>query len=54
MSPTFWLQLAAGGKIVVILMMFVGRLGPLTVAVAIARHAPAPAVRLAEEPIMIG
>jgi trk system potassium uptake protein TrkH len=46
--------LAAGGKIVVILMMFVGRLGPLTVAVAIARHAPAPAVRLAEEPIMIG
>lgn len=46
--------LTAGGKIVVILLMFVGRLGPLTVAVAIARRQPAPAVRLAEEPVMIG
>jgi trk system potassium uptake protein TrkH len=46
--------LTAGGKIVVILLMFVGRLGPLTMAVAIARQKPAPAVRLGEEPIMIG
>jgi trk system potassium uptake protein TrkH len=46
--------LTAGGKIVVILLMFVGRLGPLTIAVAIARHVPAPGVRLAEEPVMIG
>ncbi|MFZ5573214.1 MAG: TrkH family potassium uptake protein [Thermodesulfobacteriota bacterium] len=46
--------LAAGGKIIVILLMFVGRLGPLTIAVAIARQSPAASVRLAEEPIMIG
>lgn len=46
--------LTAGGKIVVIVLMFIGRLGPLTIAVAIARQRPAPAVRLAEEPIMIG
>lgn len=46
--------LTAAGKIIVILLMFVGRLGPLTVAVAIARRQPGPAVRLAEEPIMIG
>jgi trk system potassium uptake protein TrkH len=46
--------LSVGGKIVVIALMFVGRLGPLTVAVAIARRQPRPAVRLAEEPIMIG
>ena len=38
----------------VIVLMFVGRLGPLTVAVAIARRQPRPNVRLAEEPIMIG
>jgi trk system potassium uptake protein TrkH len=46
--------LTAAGKLVVVILMFVGRLGPLTVAVAIARQKPAPAVRLAEEPIMIG
>jgi trk system potassium uptake protein len=46
--------LTAWGKIVVIALMFVGRLGPLTVAVAIGRRRPAPAVRLAEEPIMTG
>ncbi len=46
--------LSAGGKIIVILLMFLGRLGPLTIAVAVARHKPAPSVRLAEEPIMIG
>jgi trk system potassium uptake protein TrkH len=46
--------LTPGGKIVVILLMFVGRLGPLTIALSIARLEPAPAVRLAEERIMIG
>ncbi|NUQ61950.1 MAG: hypothetical protein HUU20_05655 [Pirellulales bacterium] len=45
--------LTPAGKMVVIALMFVGRLGPLTVAVAIARRQPRPAVRLAEEPIMI-
>lgn len=46
--------LTAAGKMIVIVLMFVGRLGPLTIAVAIARQKPGPAVRLAEEPIMIG
>ena len=46
--------LTAGGKIVVIVLMFIGRLGPLTIAVAIARQRPAPAVRLGEEPLMVG
>jgi trk/ktr system potassium uptake protein len=46
--------LAPGGKLIVIVLMFVGRLGPLTVAMAIARKKPRPAVRLAEEPLMIG
>lgn len=46
--------LTPAGKLVVIMLMFIGRLGPLTMAVAIARQKPAPAVRLAEEPIMIG
>jgi trk system potassium uptake protein TrkH len=46
--------LSAPGKVVVIVLMFVGRLGPLTVAVAIARQKLGPDVRLAEEPIMIG
>jgi trk/ktr system potassium uptake protein len=46
--------LAPGGKLIVIVLMFVGRLGPLTVAMAIARKKPGPAVRLAEEPLMIG
>jgi trk system potassium uptake protein TrkH len=46
--------LAPGGKLIVIVLMFVGRLGPLTAAMAIARKKPGPAVRLAEEPLMIG
>jgi trk system potassium uptake protein TrkH len=46
--------LPAGGKLIVILLMLVGRLGPLTIALAIARQVPAPGVHLAEEPIMIG
>jgi len=46
--------LTPGGKLIVIVLMFVGRLGPLTVAMAVARTKPRPAVRLAEEPLMIG
>jgi len=47
-------QLNDGGKMFVMLLMFVGRLGPLTVAVAIARRTPRPAVAYAEEQVMIG
>ena len=47
-------QLNDGGKIFVMLLMFVGRLGPLTVAIAIAQRKPRPAVAYAEEQVMIG
>ena len=47
-------ELAASGKILLILLMFIGRLGPLTVAVAISRRKPRPPLRYAEEHLMIG
>jgi len=47
-------QLNDGGKMFIMLLMFVGRLGPLTVAVAIAQRKPRPAVAYAEEQVMIG
>ena len=46
--------LAPGGKLIVIVLMFVGRLGFLMMALAIACKKPGSAVRLAEEPLMIG
>jgi trk system potassium uptake protein TrkH len=36
------------------LLMFVGRLGPLTIALALAQQKPRPAVAYAEEQVMIG
>ncbi|HRD67113.1 MAG TPA: TrkH family potassium uptake protein [Candidatus Competibacter sp.] len=47
-------QLNEGGKILIMLLMFVGRLGPLTIALALARQKPRPAVAYAEEQVMIG
>jgi trk system potassium uptake protein TrkH len=47
-------QLSDGGKILLMLLMFIGRLGPLTIAVAIAQQQPRPAVSYAEEQVMIG
>ena len=47
-------QLAVGGKILIICLMFIGRLGPLTLAVAVSRRRPRPPVRYAEEQLMIG
>ncbi|MBK8176568.1 MAG: potassium transporter [Rhodospirillales bacterium] len=47
-------DLNIAGKIVLIVLMFVGRLGPLTLAVAISRRRPRPAIRYAEEPLMVG
>jgi len=41
-------------KVVVILLMFVGRLGPLTLAATLERRARDPGYRLPEEAIMIG
>ncbi len=43
-----------GGKTLIMLLMFVGRLGPLTIALAIAQQEPRPAVAYAEEQVMIG
>jgi trk system potassium uptake protein TrkH len=46
-------HLTAAGKLWIIFSMFVGRLGPLTIAMMVIEHKPA-AVRLPEERIMIG
>lgn len=47
-------DLSAPGKIVVSLTMFVGRVGPLTIALAVARGAGALRYRLARESLPIG
>ncbi len=46
--------LSVPGKIIVMLLMFVGRLGPLTVAMAVARQQPKRTIRYVEEQVMIG
>jgi len=45
--------LSTAGKLIVTAIMFVGRLGPLVIGVAVARH-KAPDISFAEETIMIG
>jgi len=47
-------QLNEAGKALIMLLMFIGRLGPLTIAVAIAQQKHRPAVAYAEEQVMIG
>ncbi len=47
-------QLNEGGKVLIMMLMFIGRLGPLTIAVAIAQQKHRPAVAYAEEQVMIG
>ena len=48
-------DLTTAGKIVLIFAMFIGRLGPLTVVLALARHrGPAEEAEAEEEPIRIG
>jgi trk system potassium uptake protein TrkH len=47
-------ELSVPGKLLVVLTMFVGRIGPLTLALALARAARASAVELPEERVMIG
>jgi trk system potassium uptake protein TrkH len=46
--------LSVSGKIIVMILMYVGRLGPLTVAVAVARQQPKRTIRYVEEQVMIG
>ena len=47
-------QLSGAGKVIIILLMFIGRVGLLTVAFTIARRSRPEAVRYGEENIMIG
>jgi trk system potassium uptake protein TrkH len=47
-------ELSAGGKILVIILMFIGRLGPLTIAMGMARRKRKGAFSYAEENIMVG
>lgn len=47
-------ELTSAGKILLIVLMFVGRLGPLTMAVAISRRTRPVRVRYAEDHVMIG
>lgn len=47
-------SLSVPGKIVVMLMMYLGRIGPLTVAIAVARQQPKRMIRYVEEQVMIG
>ena len=42
------------GKLLIIMLMYVGRLGPLTVAMAIATREEPPPYSYAEEGVMIG
>jgi trk system potassium uptake protein TrkH len=46
--------LSTTGKLLITLTMFVGRIGPLTLAVALARAAHARAVELPKERVLIG
>jgi trk system potassium uptake protein TrkH len=47
-------KLSSEGKIIVILLMFIGRVGPLTLAVAVAPSAKRASFRYSEESVMIG
>lgn len=47
-------QLSAIGKLLITLLMFIGRLGPLTMAVAVAARMRRPAYRYPEERVMVG
>lgn len=46
--------LSPGGKLVLIATMFVGRVGPLTIALAVATRAADARYRLASEPVAVG
>jgi trk system potassium uptake protein len=47
-------ELSLPGKLVVMVLMYVGRVGPLTVAVAVSRQRAKRMIRFVEEPVMIG
>ncbi|MGB5984006.1 MAG: potassium transporter TrkG [Desulfobacterales bacterium] len=47
-------QLTPGAKLILTLVMFIGRLGPLTIAYAVSRQLTPPEYRYAEDKVMIG
>jgi len=47
-------DLSLPGKIVVIMTMFFGRLGPLTIAMALATRGPKEQFRYPEEKLLVG
>ena len=47
-------QLTTTGRLFIILLMFIGRLGPLTMAVALTRRKPVGRFRYAKGEIMVG
>jgi trk system potassium uptake protein TrkH len=47
-------KLSTGGKLLITLTMFIGRIGPLTLALALARAAQERALALPQERVMIG
>jgi trk system potassium uptake protein TrkH len=47
-------RLSEAGRVIIELMMFIGRLGPLTLVVLLAARERAPYVTYAEEPVLIG
>ena len=47
-------DLSPWGKILITIMMFIGRVGPLTMAFALAIHSKKANLRYAEEKILIG
>ena len=46
--------LSVPGKLIIIMMMFIGRLGPLVIAIALSRHGAAKKYSYARDDIMIG
>lgn len=47
-------ELSVSGKLLIAVMMYVGRIGPLTLALALSGKVPQAAVRLPEERVLIG
>ncbi|MFN3467571.1 MAG: TrkH family potassium uptake protein, partial [Candidatus Brocadiales bacterium] len=47
-------HLSPAGKIVIIITMFIGRIGPLTLALMVGREAAAPGIRYPEEHVAVG
>lgn len=45
---------SGAGKLLIVAMMFMGRIGPLTLAVAVAYRGPAPRVRYPEGKVLVG